>query len=347
MVAQPHEATGRHNALLDAGRKIADLERDLEAMTIARNANRIRAERAELLVRQLQSQIASPKREAKTIYTKMKLDADRAKHDAEVAKLMSDGWTFVCDGTVLVADPVERYTTFSRTAPLEPATDQPPITAAATVTEGNACGIQESLTVDDVSTDSPRTEGEGQGARVLNSAPSSISGLWNALYAMDRFAELVQHWPRLPEYAPRVYAVFEAAGCDMTDVVIMKSFRFGHREDQWTLKVIFPKSTQIQAGTRTALVAAGFGTVIQRDGREFIFDLPQAWVSPRKTITASSMTIMTEGNAPGTDDAAAPAADDVDTDLNQALRETYEKAVAANPLPRYTSIPTYNPNGGL
>jgi hypothetical protein len=285
-----HEAQGRFDAISQMSAEIATLNTEIDGLKHARDAARLRAERAEMVVRQLESQIASPKREAITIYSKMKLETDRVKHDAALAKLFSEGWTFVCDGTVLVADPIERYTTLVRTAPIEPATDLTdrvgqPITTAATPP------VPTPVYPGDPATFPP--------------AHPFIGGLWNALYAMDRFAELVNNWPRLAEYAPRVHAVFTAASCDMTDVVIMKSFRFGHRDDTWTLKVIFPVSTQIAPGTRTALAAAGVRDLVRRDGREFIFDLPAAWVGemPRKTVKADAVIVTGGNTAP--DDAVA------------------------------------------
>jgi hypothetical protein len=340
MVAQSHEAASRHNELLRAAQEIADKNLEIQQLTHSYNAQKLRADRAELVNRQLESQIASPKREAITVYTKMKLDTDRVKHDAALAKLFSDGWSVVCDGTVLVADPVERYTTLSRVKPIEPATDQPPMT----VTVGNPVGaaatppVQTHIYPGDPATFPP--------------AHPFIGGLWNALYAMDRFAELVQHWPKLAEYAPRVHAILAAAGCDMADVKIMKSFRLGHRADEWTIKVNFPNSKQIAPGTRTALAAAGVRELVARDGREFIFDLPAAWVgeTPRKTITASSMTIMTEGNAPGVEaDVPSPAADVDPQDVRRAqlhdiAQDAYNDAMARNPLPPYRKFPFTSPS---
>lgn len=287
MVAQPYEAPSRHNELLKAAQEIADKNIEIQQLQHKLEAHRVRADRAEMLNRQLESQIASPKRDVKTLYSHITLPVDQEKLDADLAKMTSAGWERFDSGVIPGEKPL-RFVTLIRVAPLEPATDQPPITVTATLTEGNPVGATVQAPADPVA------------PAAYPPAHPSIAGLWNALYALDRFAELVQHWPRLPEYAPRIYAILESAGCDMTDVKIMKSFRLGHRADEWTLKASFPVSTQIAPGTRTALVVAGFGNVVQRDGREFIFDLPQAWVTPpRKTITASSMTIMTEGNAVG------------------------------------------------
>lgn len=343
MVAQPHDPAIRHNELLKAAQDIADKNQEIERLTYSLNAHKARADRAESVVRQLEAQLATEKREIKSLYSYVALPVDQEKLDADLAKMTSAGWERF-DSGVIPGDKPIRFISLIRVAPLQPATDQPPITASET--------IQESLTVQPapetpLSVHGDRREGLGEGLIDPVAYPPphpSIAGLWDALYALDRFAELVQHWPQLLEFAPRVYAIFADAGCDMTDTVIMKSFRLGHRADERTLKASFRKPEQIVPGTRTALVVAGFGNVVQRDGREFIFDLPPAWLSPspRKTITASSMTIMTDGNTE-----PAPAADDFDGELNQALRETYEKAVAANPMPRYTSIPTYSPNGGL
>lgn len=336
MVAQPHEAPSRHNELLRAAQDIADLKVELAEMTAARNANKARADRAEAVNRQLETQLKTDKREIKTLYVKTALVADLEKLDSDLAKMTSAGWERFDSGIIPGDNPI-RFITLIRVAPLEPATDQPPITAAV------------APTIPEVATVQP------QAILTEENAQSSISGLWNALYQMDRFVELVQHWPKLPEYAPRVYAVFEAAGCDMADVVIMKSFRMGHRADEATLKAIFPKSTQIIPGTRTALVAAGFGNVVHRDGREFIFDLPAAWVgAPRKTITAASMTIIdetaapavTEGNASGMTE-GNPAGTESDTEMPahraemmDVAHKAFNAAMDRNPLPPYRQLST-------
>lgn len=275
MAVQQQEATSRHNALLEAGQEIARLNAENEALTIVKNAHARRADRAEAVVRQLEARLAHPAQEVRTLYTKMKLDADRAKHDAAMANLASEGWTFVCDGTLLIADPVERYTTFIRTAPIEPTPDQPSAmeTVAAAATNVEIAATPEPAYPLDPAAFPP--------------AHSSITGLWNALYQMDRYAELVQHWPKLRDYAPRVYAVFADAGCDMADVVIMKSFRPGRRDDQHTMKIIFRSSSQIALRTRQAMAVAGLERVIAREGREFIFDLPPKTVKADAVLDAS------------------------------------------------------------
>lgn len=328
-----HEATGRFDAISQMSAEIATLNTEIEMLKHARDAARLRADRAESVVKQLEAQISHPAREAITIYTKIKLDTDRVKHDAALAKLFSDGWSFICDGTVLVADPVERYTTLMRVAPIEPATDQPPITAAATL------NVAAAETVPTPAWPTGRTPAD---PAAFPPAHPSISNLWNALYAMDRFVEFVEHWPKLAEYAPRVHAIFVDAGCDMTDVVIMKSFRFGHNADEWTLKAIFPVSTQIQPGTRTRLVAAGFGTVIQKDGREFIFDLPQAWVSakPRKTVKATAILVDPAPDSSGnhlmlTVDPKLDSDAEFQAELADALEAKAEEIRRTNPLVNY------------
>jgi hypothetical protein len=316
MVAQSHEAATRHNALLEAGIRIAELERDLEAMAIARNANRLRAERAEDVVKQLEAQITHPAKEVLTLVQQPQNPEDWRKADSDLAERINAGWAVASEivNTIEIMGKVQhfRIVRFVRTAPIEPATDQPPISAAATP----------SVTAVDPVAFPP--------------AHPFIGGLWNALYVMGRFAELVQHWPKLAEYAPRVYAIFAAVGCDMTDVKIMKSFRLGHRADEWTIKVIFPNSKQIAPGTRTSLAAAGVRDLVARDGREFIFDLPAAWVgeTPRKTITASSMTIMGEGNTAPDDPIARDRAN-----LNAMVTDTeithqaFHKALINSRLP--------------
>lgn len=349
MVAQAQLA---YTDLFKANQRITEQQNEIAQLLSARNAARLRADHAERLYTQLESQLLHQAKESFTLIQQFQNPEDRPKLDRDLDERINAGWEIAHETyNTLEVNRHIRIVRFIRTAPIEPATDQPPITAEATPP------VQTTVyPVDPVA---------------FPPAHPFIGGLWNALYQMDRFAELVQHWPKLPEYAPRVYAVFEAAGCDLTDVVIMKSFRLGHRADEWTLKAIFPISTQIVPGTRTALVAAGFGNVVQRDGREFIFDLPQAWVSPltegvrpvghavgaRKTITASSMTIMDVNAAPPTD---AVAQDDPDVELQQAddqpddfaaevrsaMQETWEKAQASNPLPPYRSIPQYNPSQG-
>lgn len=283
MVAQPHEAVSRHNELLKAAQDIAALKLELQDKTNAWNAQKMRADRAEAVNRQLEAQLQTDKREALTLIQDITMPEARTASDKEYADYRSQGWTpeDITISTIVgeVSTHFKRIVTLIRVAPLEPAHDQPPITAAVAPT------VQEVATVppDPIPvTDSPRPEGEGQGVR-------DFAGLWNALYQMDRYAELVLHWPQLPQYAPRVYDVFAAAGCDMADVVIMKSFRPGRRDDQWTLKAIFPcNQAHHMSAIRKALADAGFERVIARDGREFIFDLPQAWVSPR-TVKADAV----------------------------------------------------------
>lgn len=320
-----HEAQQRFDAISQMSAEIATLNTEIEGLKHARDAARLRAERAELVVRQLEVQIASPLRQVKTVYTSMTLKVEREEHDAKLAKLASDGWMFLCDGSFLYGQAVERYTTLIRTAPIEPMHDQPPMTAAAT--------INESLTVPANLIDEAAAS-VALDRDITHSEPvqnmHTLPGLWNALYAMDRFAELVQHWPKLAEFAPRVYAVFAAAGCDMADVVIMKSFRFGHNADEWTLKAIFPVSTQIQPGTRTALVAAGFGTVIQRDGREFIFDLPQAWVSVTPRTVKADAVIGAAPSDPIARDRANLNAMVTDAEITH---EAFHKALINSRLP--------------
>lgn len=305
MVAQPHDPAIRHNELLRAAQEIADLKQELIDMTNARNANKARADRAEAVNRQLEAQLKTDKREALTLIQDITMPEARALSDKEYADFRSQGWTpdniTISTAVGEVSTHYKRIVTLIRVAPLQPATDQPPITAAATVQESLTVPAAVAPTVPELATVQPVLEtplsvhGEGLGEGLID----PIAGLWNALYALGRFAELVQHWPLLPEYAPRVYAVFETAGCDMADVVIMKSFRPGRNNDEWTLKIIFRYSKQIATDIRKALAVAKFERVIARDGREFIFDLPQAWVSPspRKTITASSMTIMENDTA--------------------------------------------------
>lgn len=334
MVAQPHQAPSRHNALLEAAQKIADLEIDLQNMTHAREAHKLRADHAEKLNRQLEAQLTHAAKETVTLVQQLHKPEDRTKADRELVEYINTGWVVDYE-TVNTLDVLQhfRIVRFIRTAPIEPATDQPPITA------GNPVGVaaQDSLTVPVPV--QPLYPGD---PIAFPPAHSSIAGLWDALYTMDRYLEFVEHWPRLPEYAPRVYAVFATAGCDMADAVIVKSFRPGRNNDQWTLKIIFRNSTQVAPGTQTALVAAGFGRVIAREGREFIFDLPQAWLpSPRKTITASSMTIIDE-TAPATDNASAQ--DDHYAQIQDVARNAYNQAIAQNPLPPYRRFPFTNPS---
>lgn len=290
MVAQQHEVGSRHNALLEAGQEIARLNGEIETLTIQRNAHSLRAQRAEEVVRQLEAQITHPAQETITLVQELLPSDVRLKADRELAEYINANWVVASEivntiesvnGKLPMSVQHYRIVRFIRTAPIEPATDQPPATvtvaAAATNSDAAATPAPEPVYPADPADFPP--------------AHSSISGLWNALYQMDRVAELVQHWPRLTEYAPRVYAVFADAGCDMADVVMMKSFRPGRGDDQRTMKIIFRSSSQIVPGTRTAMTAAGLERVIARDGREFIFDLPESWVSAprRKTVKADAV----------------------------------------------------------
>lgn len=304
MVAQSHLI---QTDLFKANQEIAALTQEIERLLIARNAQARRADHAEKLYHQLEAQLVHPAKESFTLIQQFQNPEDRPKLDRDMDEHINAGWEIAHETyNTLEATRHIRIVRFSRTAPIEPATDQRPITEQVSPTAPADDPALPVYPVDPVE---------------FPPVHSSIIGLWNALYQMDRYAELVQHWSKLPEYAPRIYAILEAAGCDMADVKIMKSFRLGHRADEWTLKVSFPVSTQIAPGTRTALVVAGFGNIVQRDGREFIFDLPQAWVSPpRKTITASSMTIMGDDTA-----TPAPASDPVArdrADLNAMVSDT-------------------------
>lgn len=276
----------RFDALSQMSAENVALQKDVETLTRALNAARLRADHAERLVHQLESQITHPVQETITLIQELLPSDVRLKADRELVEYINANWMVASEivntvesATSKMPLTVQHYriVRFIRTAPIEPAHDQPPITAAAIE--------KEYLTV---ANPAPTPEYPADPAAYAP-ARASIAGLWNALYQMDRYAELVQHWPQLPHYAPRVYAVFADAGCDMADAVICKSFRPGHQDDQWTMKIQFPKSTQIVAGTRTAMTAAGFRTVVNRDGREFIFDLPLAWITPPKTVKADAV----------------------------------------------------------
>lgn len=329
MVAQPHDPAIRHNELLKAAQEIADLKIELQDMTNARNAQKMRADRAEMLNRQLEAQLKTDKREALTLIQDITMPEARTASDKEYADYRSQGWTpeDITISTIVgeVSTHFKRIVTLIRVAPLEPAHDQPPITAAVVST------VHEVATVEPQDKPVP-----------VDQPDSSTAGLWNALYQMDRYAELVQHWPQLPQYAPRVHDVFAAAGCDMADVVIMKSFRMGHTNDKWTLKVIFRYISQIVPGIRKVLAVAGFERVIaQNGGREFIFDLPQSWVpAPRKTITASSMTIIDETDQPAPAAESGSEVPDHRAEMMDVARNAYNTAMSRNPLPPYRQLST-------
>lgn len=324
MIAQSNQVQMPYTDLFRANQRIADQALEIEQLTIARNAQARRADRAEQLYYQLESQLTNPAREAKSIYTKVKMEADRDRHDAEIAKLESDGWEFRCDNVFIDAGIVERYTTFSRIARPQLVPDQPQRDAVEPTVELVAAAepAPPIYPVDPVK---------------FPPAQPSISNLWAALYDMDRFAELVQHWPDLPEYAPRIHDIFLKAGCDMTNAIIVKSYRPGRRDDVLTVKVSFPSSQQVPGNLRQGITGNGLDRLIEREGREFIFDLPKGWlaVTSRKTITASSMTIM-DGDAP------APAADLVANDranLNamvtdlEITHEAFHRALINSRLP--------------
>lgn len=272
------ESRQRFDALSQMSAENTALQKDVEALTKALNANRLRAEHAERLVHQLESQLTHPTKEACTLVQLIGQPEDRKKADAELAQVINDRWErFDC---AIIANPGEstvRIVTLTRTAPIEPASDQPPLTASATVNE--------SLTVVDPA---PEPEYPADPVAYPPLHPS-IVGLWDALYDLTRFDEYVQHAPRQMAFAPRIYAVLEGAGCNMAGAKIMKSFKPSRVHDEWTMTVLFPKSSQIAKGTGDALEQAGFTGVIARDGRQFIFDLPLAWITPPKTVKADAV----------------------------------------------------------
>lgn len=286
MIAQPQEAASRHNALLEAGQEIARLNAEIETLTISRNAHNRRAERAEEVVRELESQLTHPVQETITLVQELLPRDVRLKADAELVEYINANWTVASEivntiesanGKLPLTVQHIRIVRFIRTAPIEPAPD--------------FVGTRRALSADEaapVLVAEPSPEYPADPAAYAP-AHSSIAGLWNALYDLTRFGEYVQHWAQLPHYAPRVYAVLEGAGCNMTGAKIMKSFKPSRVHDEWTMTVLFPKSSQIAKGTGDALEQAGFTSVIARDGRQFIFDLPQAWITPPKTVKADAV----------------------------------------------------------
>src|SRR5687768_11176709 len=134
MVAQAQLA---YTDLFKANQRITEQQNEIEQLLSARNAARLRADHAEKLYNQLERQLVHAAKESYTLIQHFQKPEDRPKMDKELDERINAGWE-IAQETVNTLDLTKhvRIVRFVRTAPIEPATDQPPMT----VTVGNPAG---------------------------------------------------------------------------------------------------------------------------------------------------------------------------------------------------------------